>query len=116
RTEVYYYRDGSAASAMGPRDLELLPAWAQILHTSGITAALSPGCDALLEELIIKRAAGSGLVSFDVNFRDGLWDVAQAAPRLLEFATTANIVLVGLDEAHVLWGTSTPGEVRALLP
>ena len=55
-------------------------------------------------------------VSFDINFRPGLWPVAEAAPRLLALAAKATVVLVGLDEAETLWGCVTSADVRALLP
>jgi len=55
-------------------------------------------------------------VSFDVNYRAGVWPVAVAAPRLRALADRADVVLVGLDEAAVLWGAATPADVRTLLP
>ena len=58
----------------------------------------------------------SPLVSFDINFRRGLWTREVAAPRLLELAQSADIVFVGVDEAAELWQTKNSGEVRRLLP
>ncbi|WP_017569784.1 sugar kinase [Nocardiopsis halotolerans] len=111
---VYYYRTGSAASALGPGLFEHpLVRGAGMVHLSGITPALSPGCDALTEGLL----ADPGLtVSFDVNHRPRLWKRGEAAPRLLELARLADIVFVGRDEAEELWGTRTARDVRALLP
>ncbi|MEU1897764.1 sugar kinase [Nocardiopsis dassonvillei] len=111
---VHYYRAGSAASAMGPEMAEHpLVRTAGAVHLSGVTPALSPGCDALAERLL----ADPGLtVSFDVNHRPRLWKEGQAAPRLLELARLADVVLVGRDEAEELWGTPTARDVRALLP
>lgn len=111
-TTVHYYRRGSAASRMAPRDLADLPlAAARIIHVSGVTAALSASCRELLRVLLARPDGVSALLSFDVNYRPGLWEVGQAAPVLAELARAADLVFVGQDEADVLWGTRTPAEV-----
>ncbi|WP_017556279.1 sugar kinase [Nocardiopsis baichengensis] len=114
-SRVHYYRTGSAASAMGPRTR--LPEGAHLVHASGITPALSPGCSALMDRLLAPdRPHGGPLVSFDVNHRPALWSAERAAPRLLELAAAADAVFVGADEAARLWGAGGAEEVRALLP
>ncbi|WP_343235071.1 sugar kinase [Streptomyces sp. SID10853] len=116
--EVLYYRAGSAASAMEPGVLDRAALWSgQVLHLSGITAALSPGCLALLRELTAP-APGRPLVSFDVNFRPGLWrDTGEAGPGvLLELARGADVVFVGEDEAESAWGVRGAAAIRAALP
>lgn len=116
-SHVYYYRSGSAASALGPDDLASLSLEGRSLcHVSGITAALSPSANDLMQRVVIDRAFPDLLVSFDVNYRQSLWPRAEAAPRLLELARGADIVVVGRDEAQVLWGTEQAADVRALLP
>ena len=113
---VLYYRGGSAAARMSPGSLKDIPLEnASVVHISGITAALSESCGAMLDAVIERLKATDVLLSFDVNFRSGLWDVATAAPRLLELARLADIVLVGLDEAETLWGTTTAEDARALI-
>lgn len=112
-----YYRAGSAASRMAPEDSS---AWVLEqtgwIHTSGINPALSGTCSELTEQLL-KHAHSAGYeVSFDVNYRPALWNVEMAGPRLLELASMATVVLVGLDEAETLWGCSTAEDVSALLP
>lgn len=115
-TAVYYYRRGSAASAMSVKLLApLLRRPPRLLHLSGITPALSEACGSMMSELLGGRYLEGVPVSFDVNFREGLWPRAAAAPRLAELAQHADIVFVGLDEARVLWGAGSPREVRALL-
>jgi 2-dehydro-3-deoxygluconokinase len=116
-SHVYYYRSGSAASALSPDDLASLSLKSRSLcHVSGITAALSPSADDLIQRMVIDRAVPELLVSFDVNYRQALWPRAEAAPRLLELARGADIVVVGRDEAQVLWGTELAEDVRAILP
>ena len=115
RTNVYYYREGSAASAMGPADLGSLTASARWLHVTGVTAALSDSCAALLEELV-DTPSPRPRISFDVNHRITLWPSSRAAQPLLELARRADVVFVGRDEAGELWGTDTAEDVRRLLP
>ncbi|MFC5804470.1 sugar kinase [Streptomyces formicae] len=113
--EVLYYRAGSAASAMSPANVahEDLGA-ARVLHVSGITAALSPDCLALMRALTAPRA-GRPLVSYDVNHRPGLWRDDPAV--LLELARGADVVFVGEDEAQDAWGVcGGPAAIRDALP
>ncbi|MGI5195206.1 sugar kinase [Streptomyces sp. CA-288835] len=116
--EVVYYRTGSAASAMSPANMpgeEIRSG--RVLHLSGITAALSDDCLALLRELTAPRP-GRPLVSFDVNYRVDLWhDRAEAAGLLLDLARGSDLVFVGADEAEAAWGvTGGPEAIRATLP
>ncbi|MEU0401470.1 sugar kinase, partial [Streptomyces sp. NPDC006197] len=113
--EVVYYRAGSAASAMSPATVPYeAVAGARILHLTGITAALSADCLALMRELTAPRA-GRPLVSFDVNHRAGLWRDGGASEVLLELARRADVVFVGADEAERLWGVAEPDAIRAVL-
>ncbi|WP_407077996.1 sugar kinase [Streptomyces sp. NPDC126499] len=115
--EVVYYRTGSAASAMSPDTVpyEALTG-GRVLHLSGITAALSDDCLALMRDLTRARP-GRPLVSFDVNFRPGLWrDPAAGGRVLLELARGADLVFVGQDEAGEAWGLTDPAALRAALP
>lgn len=114
---VFYYRQGSAASALTITDAVGWPlAAARWIHTTGITPALSPSCNDLVEHVLDHAAEWGASVSFDINFRPGLWPIEEAAPRLLALARKATVVLVGLDEAETLWGCVTAAQVRALLP
>ena len=114
-TRIRYYRSGSAACAMSPA-LAARPSvrdthW---LHLSGITAALSEDCAALLEAILRVPVPGR-TVSFDVNWRPALWRGRDPAP-LLALARRADVVFVGSDEAEALWGVSEPEQIRRLIP
>lgn len=114
---VQYFRAGSAASLMNAATLDLIPLEsARIVHLSGITAALSASCAAMVADVIARVAAAPTLLSFDVNYRRALWSVADAGPVLAHLARGADIIFVGLDEAETLWDTRTPDDVRALFP
>ncbi|MFE7583974.1 sugar kinase [Streptomyces gardneri] len=114
--EVVYYRAGSAASAMSPATVPYdSVADGRVLHLTGITAALSADCLALMRELTAPRP-GRPLVSFDVNHRPALWRDGTAPEVLLELARRADLVFVGADEAEALWGLMDPSAIRAALP
>jgi len=116
-TTVYYYRDHSAASTLGIADIEAL-AYSDfdLIHTSGVTAGLSQSTAELVSHVLDRAEAYETLTSFDVNYRAGLWSVETAAPRLLDLARRADIVLVGLDEAERLWGAGSPEQIAELFP
>ncbi len=114
--EVVYYRAGSAASAMSPATVPYESvAGTRILHLTGITAALSGDCLALVRELTAPRP-GRPLVSFDVNHRPALWRDGDAPGVLLELARRADLVFVGADEAERLWGLGDARAVFEALP
>ncbi len=116
---VLYYRQGSAASAMSPAMLDnpavaTLLAQAGLIHLSGITATLSPGCRALLAGILALPRNGR-LVSFDVNGRAALWANEDKAI-LRTLANPSDVVLVGADEAMPALGTNDEAGLRAMLP
>ncbi|GAA0487508.1 sugar kinase [Streptomyces olivaceiscleroticus] len=116
--EVVYYRAGSAASALGPDLVAERALWdTRVVHVTGITAALSDSCLDLLTA-ITERRAGRPLVSFDLNYRVGLWkDRADRAPGLLlGLARGCDLVFVGEDEAAAAWDVHGPAAVREALP
>lgn len=118
--EVAYYRAGSAASAMSPTTMDRADLFSgRVLHLSGITAALSDDCLALMRELAEHRP-GRPLLSFDVNHRPALWREGSgpgSAPDVLrDLARGADLVFVGDDEAATLWDLHSPAAIRAALP
>ncbi|MER6298536.1 sugar kinase [Kitasatospora sp. NPDC001539] len=128
RSRLHYHRRGSAAAALSPALLAdpaaaALLAGARLLHLSGITAALSDDCLALLRALVVERrpgagvppAEGPGLVSFDLNWRPALWRDRDPAvlPPLLD---AADLLLLGTDEALDAFGTGEPAALRRRFP
>ena len=116
-SSVYYYRSGSAASRMEQGILD--PArldGVRIVHTTGITPALSASCRQMVDRLFADARTAGALVSFDVNDRRPLWSREDAAETLARLADAADITFVGRDEAERIWGTVTPAEIRAFLP
>ena len=116
-SSVYYYRRGSAAAHMEPGFLtpERLEG-VRIVHTTGITPALSSSCREMVDRLFADVRTAGALVSFDVNDRRPLWSREDAAETLARLADAADITFVGRDEAERIWGTVTPAEIRTFLP
>ncbi len=119
RSRLHYHRRGSAAAALSPALLTdptavRLLSGARLLHLSGITAALSDDCLALLRALLADRRPGR-LVSFDLNWRPALWRDRDLTvlPALLD---AADLLLLGADEAEAAFGTGEPQALRRRFP
>src|SRR5262245_40053576 len=90
-TRVRYYRGGSAASAMGPQVCEHAGLGsAAVLHLSGITAALSASCRALMDQLT-RMPRGGTIVSFDANWRAALWPAGEGPQVTARLARRADL-------------------------
>lgn len=114
---VWYYRAGSAASRMTPSVWEAASLHgARVVYLTGITPALSRSCYDLVAEGLGKRPVAGARYVFDVNYRPVLWPPGRAARVLADLARLADLVFVGRDEAHALWGTVSADDVRDLLP
>ncbi len=115
-TRVFYYRENSAASHFGPENVpEELIREAKIVHLTGITPVLSPNCEAAVLRAMELAERHGARISFDPNVRKKLWKDRDYAPFLKELTLRANIVLLGLDEAGLILGTSEPEEIFDLL-
>ena len=107
---VEYHRKGSAASQMGPADVD--EAWlcsARHLHATGVFAAISDtSLQTALKCMEVMRAAGR-TISFDPNLRPTLWSSTDTMRHWLnELAARADWVLPGIEEGLLLTGESTP--------
>jgi len=105
-----YHRRGSAASHMGPGDID--QPWllsARHLHATGVFAAVSASTLSLAQESMdLMRGAGR-TVSFDPNLRPALWATPEhMRDAINDLAARADWVLPGLEEGRFLTGESTP--------
>jgi len=112
---VEYHRKGSAASRMGPQDID--DAWlrsARHLHATGVFAAISETSRAAAcRTLEVMRAAGR-TISFDPNLRPTLWATPEAMRHWINhLAVQADWVLPGLEEGRFLTGEQTPEAIAA---
>jgi 2-dehydro-3-deoxygluconokinase len=106
-TRMHYYRRESAASAIGP-ELFATDAAAKILresrivHTSGITAALSETSAAAVARLR-KVVGAETTISVDLNYRPRLWH-GRSTDALSALVSQADLLFAGLDEAETHFG------------
>ena len=119
---MHYYRAGSAASALSPQTLtspaaSALLGAAALVHTSGITPALSTSALAAQEALFAERRPGR-LLSFDLNWRPALWRGREEEGRRIvsDFARRTDILFCTRPDAEAVFGTSDPQQLRALFP
>ena len=110
---IEYHRAGSAASRMGPADVD--EAWlrsARHLHATGVFAAVSASTlEAAKKSIRVMREAGR-TVSFDPNLRPTLWaSTEQMRHEVNGLAAQADWVLPGLEEGRLLTGEATPEAV-----
>jgi 2-dehydro-3-deoxygluconokinase len=101
----HYYRAGSAASRIGPADIDRnYIAGAKVVHVSGIGLAISANaCDACYTAVEAARAAGH-MVSFDTNLRLRLWTKERARAVITDMMGHCDICLPSYDDVVTLTG------------
>lgn len=108
-SSVHYYRAGSAASTLSGDDIDwAYLAKAKIIHISGITAAISASAREMVATIAAFAKEHGILFSFDPNIRRKLWSLSEATKALLPLLKSADIVLLGDEEANVLLGLEEP--------
>ncbi len=116
---VFYNRANEAAAQLKPGDFDWKAIFAggvRWVHCGGLFAALSPTTAALAAEMMREAKAAGAVTSFDLNFREKLWNIQGGADRAVE--TIGRIVenvdvLVG-NEEDLQKGLGIPGpEVAA---
>jgi 2-dehydro-3-deoxygluconokinase len=117
RSRMHYYRTGSAAAAMDPAFLDRPTvhdrlANAQVVHITGITAAISDTAAEMVNHLGTEPR--NYMLSVDLNWRPVLWRDKDPEP-LWRVLRAADVVLIGADEALVFAGTSDPAELHERL-
>lgn len=110
-TSVFYYRENSAASNLCASDLdEAMFENAKILHVTGITPVLSETCAQTIDAAIVLAKKHGVKISFDPNIRKKLWKETDYTAKMREIVLLSDILLIGLDEAQMLFGTTTAQE------
>lgn len=111
---VYYYRQGSAASRLGPDriDLEKIPV-PRVLTLSGVTLGLSDdtGISGLARQVLDWAAARPCQVVFDPNLRPSLWEGARASEEFAALLPKIDVLLAGREELAQLVPGADPADV-----
>lgn len=120
-SSMHYYRASSAGSRISPETLhtpaaERILSEARLVHTTGITPALSAGARAAQDELFDSR--GERLISFDLNWRPALWAGREEEARIVlgGYMARADIAQCSEHDAQALFGTTDAVELRAAFP
>ena len=113
-SSITYDRAGSAFALADPADFDFAAALhgADLLHMSGITAALGPGgVDLARAAMAAARAAGVP-VSFDCNFRERLWGAWDSHPRevLTDLVNEATVLFANHRDMTLLLGKPFSGD------
>ena len=112
---IEYHRRGSAASCMGPDEVDA--AWlrsARHLHATGVFAALSSSTLAAAHRSIAVMREAGRTISFDPNLRPALWaSTDEMRTQVNRLAAQADWVLPGLEEGRLLTGEPTAEGVAA---
>lgn len=106
-SEIIYDRRDSAMSRMQPGDLpdELFQAGAaDLLHTTGITLAISDTAQATVHAAMRHARAAGWRISFDINYRSKLWSGAEAAKGCQQAMQLADVIFCPLDDYGNLYG------------
>lgn len=109
-----FYRRGSAASRLRPRDVpEDAIRAARVLHVSGISQAISDSaCDAVFHAIAVAKGAGVA-ISYDTNLRPALWPAARAAAVIHAAIARADLAFPSLEDARALTGLEAPEAIAA---
>lgn len=101
---VFYNRSNEAASLLKPGDFDwdkVFAGGARWFHSGGIFAALSPTTSEVILEGMKAATAQGAIVSFDLNFRQKLWNVfggGDCAVSVIDRIVQNVDVLVGNEE------------------
>lgn len=104
-----YFRRDSAASHLSPGDvLEDVIADARVLHTSGITQAISTDAgDATFAAIDAAQRHGV-LTTYDPNLRIQLWSLDRARAIVFHTLSLVDVAFPSLEEARLLTGLEDP--------
>lgn len=105
KTDVLYYRKGSAFSFLSPEEIdEEYFKDAMLFHTSGITPSLSESCKATTLKAFEIARRYNIKISFDTNIRKKLLPSSEIALDTLEiFIKEADILLTGQGDLDFLF-------------
>ena len=110
---TYYYRLNSPTTTITESSLCASQfEGAKLLHITGVFPAVDQDKNVEVIKKAISLAKEQGmLISCDPNIRLKLWSKEEARIALGEFLPFVDILLTGLDEAELLFGTDQPDEI-----
>jgi len=115
RSNVLYYRHGSAAARLEPEDVDAaLLEGVELVHLTGITMALGASARELVVDVARQAQRQGALVTFDPNWRPTLWpSLADAQATQAQVLPFVDWYLCGEDEGRTLFGADDAPAVEA---
>jgi 2-dehydro-3-deoxygluconokinase len=113
RRRVFYYRGGSAASALTVE--QVLAGARGSVVISGVTFAVAADLRTRIEDLLEGLDERAVNIILDVNLRPTLGHVDGVVAALRLAAERAGTIFVGLDEAEPIFGLAEPSELARLI-
>ncbi|WP_079528744.1 sugar kinase [Halobacillus hunanensis] len=110
---TFYYRDRSPTEALSEATLDEEPLrHCKLFHVTGVFAAIDPDKNIPLLKRAITIAKDHGAaISLDPNIRLKLWSQKQAKMGLTELLPYVDVLLIGEEEADLLFDTHDPDEL-----
>jgi 2-dehydro-3-deoxygluconokinase len=109
---TFYYRLNSPTLTLTPDSLEeSYIAHSKVLHITGVFPAIDEKNVDVIKHAITLAKRNGVLVSFDPNIRLKLWSKQRAKEVLSEFLPFVDILLTGVEEAELLFGTRDEKEI-----
>lgn len=110
-TQIIYDRRDSAMSRLTPEEInwECLRG-AKLMHLTGITAALSQTCAAVVARAISEARSRKIPVSFDLNYRAKLWSPEEARAGLEPILPAVDVLIAARRDIELLLGLQGPVE------
>lgn len=111
--DIFYFRKNSAASHIGPEDIENVSFHGvRHVHVTGIPCALSESSLAASIRLIERAHENGVYVSFDPNLRPSLWKSEETMAKVLnDVACRCDMVMPGVAEGKILTGLGEPEQI-----
>lgn len=113
RTEVTYYRAGSAGSSLSVADLPARFSGIRRLHVTGITLVLSSTAQRAVLEAMRRARVDGCRVSLDANFRQKLAPTPTLVETFEQATALADEVLLGRGEAALCAGGTEDDELES---
>ena len=109
--DVTYLRKSSAGSTICVEDIHekeiVASRW---VHMTGISVAISKSSAEAVSRAMDLARKNSIPISFDINLRRKLWSESEASSILRSLIHDVEIVVGGVDEYEVVWGSTDPEE------
>ena len=113
--DTWYYRTGSAASTVRPKDIEGVDLDATTkVHLSGISQAISESSCSATRRLAERGRTAQAEVSFDLNYRAQLWQPEAARHAAEDVMPFVSIFFAGDEEGAHVFGNDDPATIADL--